>query len=66
MNHGKQVKQALESNGIPALAAADAALSRCKLYRWAKQINRLPRAHMKGGVLEQLLGGAHTQHVTNN
>lgn len=45
---------------------ADSAIRRSQLYRWAKQINRIERRHMKGGILEQLLGGAHTQHVTND
>ena len=46
--------------------AADAAASRCNMFHWLKRINKIPRAHMKGGVLEQLLGGSHTQHITNN
>jgi hypothetical protein len=66
MNHGKQIKLALKFNGLPALMAAEAAMNRCNLFHWAKRINKIPREHMKGGVLEQLLGGSHTQHVTNN
>lgn len=50
----------------PSGHAADAVARRCNLFHWMKRINRVPRSHMKGGVLEQLLGGGTTQHITND
>lgn len=67
----KRWQRRLPMPQFPSMCAAgrsaDEVAKRCNLFRWMKRINKIPRTHMKGGVLEQILGsGIGTQHVTND